>query len=78
MNTYTFYWTPENQSALLAILTWLEVQNAVWLEEPEYPHFALVQEVNGHQYDEALEQCGGLLAGIKPGSNPGGSPTGCA
>ncbi len=81
MNTYTIYWTPAQQSAMLIALPFLqnELSNAVWCEEPEYPHYALVCDLSTHQYDEAVECClAETIAGIKPGSNPGGSPTGCA
>ena len=77
MNTYTIYWTPEQQSALLLALTFLEVENAIWVEQPSPEHFALVQELNSHQYDDAVEQFHeGTCLGIKPGSNPGGDPNG--
>jgi hypothetical protein len=79
MNTYTIYWTPEQQTAFLLACGFIEVAEAVWMEEPEYPHFALVQELNPNQYEAVVAECqGDRIAGIKPGSNPGGSPTGCA
>jgi len=75
MNTYTIYWLPEQQSAMMAALPFLNVELAEWVED----HFALVQELNSHQYDSSVEECQAeRILGIKPGANPGGSPNGCA
>lgn len=81
MNMYTLYWTPAQQSYLMQQLPNLHYAEAIWIEETsEYPaHFALVEELTPPQYSTASGLCqSSAILGIKPGSNPGGSPTGCA
>jgi hypothetical protein len=77
MNTYTLYWTPAQQGYLMQQLPNLHYANAIWFEETG--HFALVDELSPPEYNEGLEMCQNeAILGIKPGSNPGGSPNGCA
>lgn len=81
MNTYTIFWTPAQQSYMISVLPFLNLENAIWIEESaeHEGHFALVQALNPMQYGQCTTQCqASAIMGIKPGSNPGGSPTGCA
>lgn len=80
MNTYTIYWTPQQQTAMMIALPFLNIENAEWIEDQENgDHFALVQDLNDHQHDDAFAECAAeRIIGIKPGANPGGSPNGCA
>lgn len=78
MNTYTIYWTPDQQSALLSACIFLNAAEAEWILSEEFgDHFALVQSLNSHQYDDCVDQYNiQNCMGIKPGANPGGNPNG--
>lgn len=80
MTTYTIYWFPEQQTVMLENLPFLDVENAEWIPDQENgDHFALVQDLNENQHNDAMNECqADRIIGIKPGSNPGGSPNGCA
>ena len=79
MEPYTIYYTPAQQSAMASALPFLNIEEAEWFEEPDVPHFSLVQELNENQAEDCQTECQAeRIIGIKPGSNPGGSPNGCA
>jgi hypothetical protein len=80
MNQYTIFWTGAQQSAFLTACPFIDVENADFINSPEDgEYFALVQDLNNNQYEQVSQECQGQrILGIKPGSNPGGSPTGCA
>lgn len=74
---YTIFWSPEQQAGLVSNCPFLNIGEAEW--HPEGGYHSLVQVLTGHQYEEVLALCtSSQIMGIKPGSNPGGSPTGCA
>lgn len=79
---YTIYWLASQQQQMLQNLPFLvnEMPNAQFIPEGEYPeHFALVVDLNLNEHSDALAECvAQSILGIKPGANPGGSPTGCA
>lgn len=76
MNEYTIFWTPAQQSAFLTACPFINASAATYLEGD---YFALVQPLNPHQFGLVQTECQAeRILGIKPGNNPGGSPTGCA
>lgn len=79
MNDYTIFWTPAQQSAFLTACPFIDAENAQWYDNENGQYFALVQPLSNHQAEDVQAECQGeRIMGIKPGNNPGGSPTGCA
>lgn len=73
LTMYTIYYLPSQQTWVQNNLTFLAA-----LPEWNGQNYTVVQELTETQVDTCYEACqANNIAGIKPGSHPQGSPTGC-